>query len=328
MSPRRPTPARRPTSPLAAQSRGPWRPGRAPDRPVTGSWPGRDRPAERAAERGSERTAERRRPSALPARLALGRAVRGAGLLGLATLSAVAVVKIANLIEGSDVLPLKTVTVQGLEGPRAEEVLAYAALPPGTPLLSVQTAEVAERVQQHPFVSRAVVRRVPPDAVVIEVALRDPVAALAAGELYLVDSEGHVMKSARAGDGLDLPVITGLDGSALAAGTDSERTALRGALLRLDAHARAGRPGGPVAEVAVLPGESYELVFEDGLRVRVGDDATEAGLIDKLGRLDAVLRRLASAGVSASFIHLDDDRRPERAAVRLRPAAETPPVGG
>lgn len=325
MSARRPaTPARRAGAPLSAQSRAPWRPGRAPERPTTGSWPVR----ERTSERSSERTSERRRVSGLPSRLAWGRAVRGAGLLGLAALSAIAVVKIANLIEGSDVLPIKNVTVQGAEGARADEVLAYAALPSGTPLLSVQTQDIAERVLQHPFIASAAVRRVPPDAVVIDVVLRSPVAALSAGELYLVDGEGHVMKSARPGDGLDLPVITGLEAGALLGANGEAADAVRGALLRLDAHARAGRPGGAIAEVAVLPGSRYELVFEDGLRVNVGDDATEASLVDKLGRLDAVLRRLASAGVNASFIHLDDDRRPERAAVRLRPAAETLPVGG
>ena len=333
MSARRPTgPARRPASPLSAQSRAPWRPGRAPDRPSTGSWPMRERTAERSnertSERTSERTAERRRVSLLPGRLAWGRAVRGAGLLGLAALSAIAVVKIANLIERSDLLPIKSVTVHGAEGARADEVLAYASLPEGTPLLSLQAADVAARVAQHPFVARAAVRRVPPDAVVIDVELREPVATLSAGELYLVDALGNIMKGARPGDGLDLPVITGVEATELVDASGRASDVVLGALLRLTAHARAGHPGGALAEVAVVPGAGYELVFEDGLRVRVGDDDTEAAVIDKLGRLDAVLRKLASAGVSASFIHLDDDRRPERVAVRLRPVAETPPVGG
>ena len=48
----------------------------------------------------------------------------------------------------------------------------------------------------------------------------------------------------------------------------------------------------------------------------------------KLARLDAVVRRLSQEGRRASFIYLDDERRPERAAVRLRTAAETPPTGG
>ncbi|OGQ18095.1 MAG: hypothetical protein A2138_06500 [Deltaproteobacteria bacterium RBG_16_71_12] len=273
-----------------------------------------------------ERTSERRRPSTLPGRLAWGRALRGAGLLGLAALSAAAVVRLAALLEGSELLPIKAVTVHGADGARVDEVLAYAAVPVGAPLLGVETSAVAERVAQHPFVARAAVRRVPPDAIVIDVELRAPVAALAAGELYLVDKDGHVMKSARAGDGLDLPVITGIDAADLAGGAGPEL--LRGALLRLDAHTRAGEPGGELAEIAVLRGAGYELVLEDGLRVRVGDDASESQFVDKLGRLDAVLRRLAAAGVRASFIHLDDDRRPERAAVRLRSAAETPPIGG
>lgn len=315
MSARRPTaPERRSTSAVGRLSRVPWRPGRSPDRPNTGSFPGR------------ELTADRRRPSTLPDRLAGGRALRGAGLLGLAALAALAVVKLAALLENSELLPIKIVTVHGADGARVDEVLAYAAVPVGAPLLAIETATVAARVAQHPFVARAAVRRVPPDAVVIDVELRAPVAALAAGELYLVDRDGHVMKSARAGDGLDLPVITGIDAAELAG--EAGREHLRGALARLDAHTRGGRPGGELAEIAVVPGAGYDLVLEDGLRVRVGDDASESQFVDKLGRLEAVLRRLASAGVRASFIHLDDDRRPERAAVRLRSVAETLPAGG
>ncbi|MBI1948027.1 MAG: FtsQ-type POTRA domain-containing protein [Deltaproteobacteria bacterium] len=315
MTARRPVaPERRSATSVGRLSRVPWRQGRAPDRGSTGSFPTR------------ERTAERRRVSTLPARLVWGRALRGAALLGLAALSAVAVVKLAALVEGSDLLPIKTVTVHGADGARVDEVLAYAAVPVGTPLLAVEPAEVAARVALHPFVAHAAVRRVPPDAVVIDVALRAPVAMLAAGELYLVDREANVMKSARAGDGLDLPIVTGLGAADLEG--DAGREALRGALLRIDAHARAGRPGGALAEVAFVSGVGYELVLEDALRVRVGDDASETQFVDKLGRLDAVLRRLATAGARASFIHLDDDRRPERAAVRLRPAAETLPVGG
>ncbi|MCC7074513.1 MAG: FtsQ-type POTRA domain-containing protein [Deltaproteobacteria bacterium] len=311
---RLPTTDRRRGSQLGGFSRAPWRLGRAPERAVTGSHAAR------------ERTGERRRTSMLPARLAWGRAVRGAGLLGLAALSALAVVKLASLLENSELLPLKTVTVHGADGPRVDEVLAYAALPLGTPLLSIDATDVAARVAQHPFVARAAVRRVPPDAVVIDVEQRIPMAAVAAGELYLVDRDGNIMKSARAGDGLDLPIITGIPASDIADGGADE--VVRGALFRLDAHARAGRPGGALAEIAFVPGVGFELVLEDGLRVRVGDDASETQFLDKLGRLDAVLRRLASAGARASFIHLDDDRRPERAAVRLRTVAETPPSGG
>ncbi len=305
---------RRRASQLSGFSRAPWRPGRTPERVSAGSHASR------------ERTGERRRTSTLPARLAWGRAVRGGALLALAMLSAVAVVKLAALLENSELLPLKTVTVHGADGPRVDEVLAYAALPAGTPLLSIDTTEVAARVAQHPFVARAAVRRVPPDAVVIDVEQRIAVAALAAGDLYLVARDGSIMKSARAGDGLDLPVITGIAAADVADGT--ARDVLRGALYRLDAYARGGRPGGGLAELAFVPGVGFELVLDDGLRVRVGDDASESQFVDKLGRLDAVLRRLASAGARASFIHLDDDRRPERAAVRLRPVAETPPVGG
>jgi cell division septal protein FtsQ len=68
----------------------------------------------------------------------------------------------------------------------------------------------------------------------------------------------------------------------------------------------------------------FELVLEDGARVRIGRNDWN----DKLARLTEVLRRLEEAGRRASHINIDDDRRPERAAVRLRTEAEMRPAGG
>jgi cell division protein FtsQ len=265
----------------------------------------------------------------LPQKLLWGRIVRGGVLLGLAGLAALGVVSVARWVEGSDTLPVRTVAVHGngLEAgsPRVDEILAYAAVQPGSPLFALDLDAVKNRVLEHPYVASATVRRVPPDGVEITVETRQPAAILAAGSLYLVDVNGQVMKTARNGDGLDMPVITGIAADDVASG-DALPT-LHAAVDLLHEHARAGSPGGTASEVHLIPGVGFELVLEDGTRVRVGDDEPEV-MKAKLARLDAVVRRLSLEGRRASFIYLDDERRPERAAVRLRPGTETPPVGG
>ena len=290
-------------------------------------------PSVREPSRPSQRTptdARLRRPSSLPRHLFFGRLVRGGGLLALAGLAAVGVVQVAAWVERSNALPVRTVAVsqglhQELSKERSDEILAYAGVAPGQPLFAVDLDAVAARVLEHPFVASATVRRVPPDGLEINVVTREPRAALATdGGIYLVDAKGLVMKAARAGDGLDLPVITGLTADDVAAGTP----ALANAVALLDAHAKAGAPGGVVGELHVIEGIGGELVLADPrgdeTRVRVGRDDVDG----KMARLRTVLARLAAEGKQASFIYLDDDRRPERAAVRLRAAPEMAQRGG
>ncbi len=293
--------------------------------PITGSW----RVPSRDPQRLTTDVHTKRRTSSLPRRLLWGRLARGMALFGLAVLAAVGVVQVASWAEKTHALPVRTVAVRAAPGApaldeqRADEVRSYAGVVKGQPLFSVDPDAVAARVLEHPFIASAVVRRVPPDGVEITVTPRAPVAALsAAGAVYLVDARGGVMKSARAGDGLDLPVITGLAAADVASGAAAP--ALCGAVGLLAAFAAAGAPGGPAGEVTALPGGGFDLVLEDGTRVRLGRDKLE----DKVARLDAVVRRLQSAGRTASFIYLDDDRRPERAAVRLRPERESATAGG
>lgn len=261
-----------------------------------------------------------RRPSSLARNLMVGRLLRGLGLLGVSALAALGVLQVAAWVERSEsfgrALPIRTVAVHGVEGPRVDEVLAYAAVTVGAPLFSVDVEAVAARVLEHPFIAQARVRRLAPDGIEITVTSREARAVLSAGTgLYLVDGAGHVMKSARAGDGLDLPVLTGVA---------SEGDELAAAVSLVIAHEAAGSPGGPLAEVHGVAGIGFELVLSDGARVRIGKD----NLSDKLVRLTQVLRHLHAAGRQASQIDIDDDRRPERAVVRLRTEAEMQPAGG
>jgi cell division protein FtsQ len=260
--------------------------------------------------------------------------MRGGILVGLATLAAVGVVQVASWVERGNALPVRTVAVRGLDlaqaagsipKDRADEIRAYANIKTGEPLFAVDVDAVAKRVMEHPFVSSANVRRVPPDGIEIAVSLRSPAAAVACdGDVYLVDDKGQVMKSARAGDGLDLALVTGVSKDDVASGA-AEAT-LASAVALLGAHKAAGAPGGAASEVHDVSGVGLELVLDDGSRVLVGDEAREFGA--KMLRLDSIERGLKAGGRSASFIDLDDDRRPERAAVRLRPVAEMSPAGG
>lgn len=250
--------------------------------------------------------------------------VKGGALVGLAALGAVGVVEARAWLTEGDVLPLRSVAVSGVADDRAREIVAYAEVSQGEPLLALDLDVVKARVEQHPFVASANVRRVPPDGLEIEVMERRPRALLAVGgSLYLVDERGAPQKRARPGDGLDLPLITGLEADAFdeaetSEGADEVSPAVSRALRVIDAHEAAGAPGGPLAEVWMETSERPVAVLADGTRVVLGEGDPE----HKMTRLGRVLSALARQGKGADRVRLDDDRRPERVAVRLRARPE------
>lgn len=246
--------------------------------------------------------------------------LRAAAFLGMAGLGAAGVVHLGSWLREGDVLPLRSVAVAGVEGERAREVVAYAEVRQGEPLLSLDLDIVKARVEQHPFVERAHVRRVPPDGLEIEVEERAPRALLSVdGALYLLDERGAAQKRARAGDGLDLPLITGLSAEIFEnLESDEVAPAVSLALRVIEAHEAAEAPGGTLAEVFMETPERPVAVLEDGTRVILGEGDFE----EKMARLVRVTSALSRQGRGAERVRLDDDRRPERVAVRLRARPE------
>ena len=286
----------------------------------------------------------------------LQRGLKAALLVAVAAGSAFGVVKVRDMVETTRHLPLRTVAVIGLDpgetgapaefdATRASEVRAYAELEDGEPWLGIDTDDVKARVERHPFVREARVQRRAPDAIEIAVELREPAAVLRQNDrLYLVDSDGEIMKRVRPGDHVDAAIITLLapDGvppaadtagaaAGAATGSDSQEAAPEATRLRglgdalaivasFERHGLADR----LSEVVAVPGAGFEVVFDDGARARLGDNDID----NKLRRLLSAERRLKEKGRSFSFMWLDDAQRPERVAVRLRPVTETTPTGG
>ena len=107
----------------------------------------------------------------------------------------------------SPLLAVRSVTVTGTHLVPAAEVLAAAGVPPGTPLIRVNTAQVAARVDTISQVSDAIVRRSWPDRLVIVIRERTPALAVTApgGGYDLVDADGVVVRwAARRPAGLPL----------------------------------------------------------------------------------------------------------------------------
>jgi cell division protein FtsQ len=224
-------------------------------------------------------------------------------------------------------LVVKQVVVQGNRAAPAEEITAYAAVPEGVGLYDVDVEAVRRAVSEHPLVARATVRRVPPDQVLIEVSEYEAVATVALGNgLYLLDREGRAFRRAQPGEGLDLPVVTGVPRAMFSDAPEQATALVRLALGAMEAHHRAGRPPEELTEVRVDEAAGVTLrLGEPGVEVVVG----RTGLDGKLARLKVVEAELRARKEQASQVFMDNDRHPERVAVRLRaPLLAQVPQGG
>ena len=103
---------------------------------------------------------------------------------------------VAWVLFGSPLLVVRSVIVSGTRLVPRSEVLAVAGVQPGTPLIRVNTAQAAARIDTIRQVRSAQVTRSWPDRVVIVVRERTPALVLTApgGGYDLVDADGVVVQ--------------------------------------------------------------------------------------------------------------------------------------
>jgi cell division protein FtsQ len=248
------------------------------------------------------------------ARRQAGRAV----MLAFPTVAALAALAVGVLaawklgVEGN-AFRIREVRFEGLERVAAQELLELSPIRPGDHLLSADPATLEAALARHPWIASVEARRVFPPALVVKVVERHAAALVDLGNLYLVDARGRVFKRARPGDGLDLPVVTGLGRDEYVNRREELESLLAGAVALAERWEEAGRA--PLSEVHL--GADREVTVyagDEGMEVRLG----QGDLAAKLARLDRVLAGLERTGQKAQVIHLDNRRRPDWVAVRLR----------
>lgn len=209
----------------------------------------------------------------------------------------------------------------------AQEVRKLAGIGPKTNVFTVGLDQVARRVERHPWVAVAVVRRRLPDAIRIEVTEHQAAAAVLLdgaqadqSAFYLVTSEGRAFKRARLAELEGVPLITGPSRQEYRARSDESQARVREALaVARHYQSQAGRP--KLGEVHVDPVEGVTLyTASQVVQVRLGRGQVNA----KLRRLDRILMELAARGQRPRAIRLDNTRHPRRVTVSLAEATGSP----
>jgi cell division protein FtsQ len=210
---------------------------------------------------------------------------------------------------------IQTIRFEGLSRSTADELLALSPVKPGDLFLSADVDALERALERHPWVRRIEVRRRWPPRLDVKVSERTAVALVDLAGLYLVDAEANVFKRAVAGDGLDLPLVTGIGRNDYLQHRATAAPLLAGALALMSAWRAQGLNAmAELSEIHVDPGEGTTIyVGEEGTQVRLGSGDLPA----KLVRLREVLSVLRAEGKKAEVLHLENRLHPSWVAVRL-----------
>ena len=171
---------------------------------------------------------------------------------------------------GDQFFEIKVVEITRTERISRADVLAMLDLEPGRGLLLIDLAQAQRSLETHPWIRRAVVRRVFPDTLAVELDEREPVAVLktgAGGREFLLDREGTLISEGVPVADEGLPILTGVDYADAILGTGDTTARVRSGI------ALAGlldRSGVGRTEVDLRrPGDM--VAYYSGLRLRFGD---------------------------------------------------------
>ncbi len=238
---------------------------------------------------------------ALPSLLAV--AALGAGLLAAWRFG----------VEG-DLLRVREIRFEGLSRATAEELLELSPVRRGDHLLLLDTGAMEAALLRHPWIAAAEVRRTLPPALEVRVVERRAAALVDLGGLYLVDEHGEVFKRAAPGDGLDLPVVTGVSREDWVERRAEIEPRLQGALALNGRWAARGlERRAALSEIHLDADFGTTLWTADGVEIRLGQGELE----EQLGRLERTLAALDADGARPEVLHLDNRRHPDWVAVRL-----------
>ncbi len=203
-------------------------------------------------------------------------------------------------------------------GPRLSEdaVRDWLGLHDGASMWDASPTRVKARLEAHPFIARAAVRRRFPDDFEIDIRERRPEAIVVLDRLYYVDRSGSVFGPLSESDSRDYPVITGLSENT----PGGQRAwALRRAL-QLVRRCQRGRCFAPVSEVHIDP-KLGAVLYPAAPPVPIVLGWGSTG--EKLSRAARVLQRWEGEG-SAERLQKIDLRFRNQVVVKLRtpPAAE------
>lgn len=133
-------------------------------------------------------------------------------IIGLALISAVLITAYEYLLTSS-YIRLEKVLITGIEDDFKRVLLENSGLSRGMSLFAVDTEEVRQRMEAHPWVRRVTLEKRLPHTLAVKVEREEARALVLLDRLYYINRWGEVFKAVDEEEDTDLPVITGVPGS-------------------------------------------------------------------------------------------------------------------
>ena len=232
-----------------------------------------------------------------------------AGLAAAAFTSPLLGVRAYDYVMETGHFHVRDVLVDGNERLDFATIKQLAGLKPGTHLLAADLMKMQRQLEDHPWVSRAVIRKELPDRLVITLSEHRPVGFLESeGRLLLVNEVGNPFAPLEIGEMFDFPILTGIDlalwekPAQAAWARSSIRRALNVSRLyrSMDLHKR-----WPISEIRIHPDRRMTLVISPhGTEAVLGRGPYKR----KLYRLEWVLENLRQQSKIADYVLLDSER--------------------
>jgi cell division protein FtsQ len=206
-----------------------------------------------------------------------------------------------------------SVDVRGAARVPSEQILAAAAIQPGTSLFRLDPTGVAGRVAALPEIRRADVVREFPNRVVISVEERRPFTLVHAGRLHWLDEEGRLLGASSQAVVPQVPVVSGLSEEELASLRAAPGPKALAAIALIRALLRSGSAlSAEISEIDMSRADGPVLYTVDGVQVRLGTEDWE----ERLARLEGVLTQVATQDVRTVDLRFRDQVVLQRGGAR------------
>ena len=230
--------------------------------------------------------------------------------------SLAAVYGLYRLVYMGSAFEIERVVVEGswnkLSG---DEIAVRSGVKAGDNLFWISVDDVHERLRNVPWIEEVAVRRRLPDTLHIYVEEFTPVAILAANAFYFVDDDGTLIKEVDAGEGMDLPVLSGLSvtGTGEIGKDDSKRLKDMLSILDVFGRSRFGREDG-IAELNYDDVRGYSIVTRNNpIRVLLG----KRDLAERVRQVDRMIGAMTADMPPIRYMIANENGR---VIVRYRPS--------
>lgn len=214
---------------------------------------------------------------------------------------------------------VSTVELSGASRLRKKEIFVTAGFVEGINIFRFDEERAKRSLEDHPWIETATVKRKLPRTLKIEISERKSVAVLIMDVPYLVDETGEVFKRWSEGDPIPAPVISGIRREEFIEDSVRVQERVRDAIHLAKRYRELGlERKAPLAEIhcEVEGGFSF-ATKQDPFYVRFGTGPYR----EKLSRLKLLLSRLSRDGKRPAMIYFDNEVRPDRVTVKVKPAS-------